>query len=148
MPILLSRVFLPILLLLSVSLSAEQATTIKVTNAEVRQPMQGRSVTAGYLTLHNTSEQSKSLIAVTTEAFQRIELHQHSHKNGVMRMEQVDAINIAAQSEVNLTPGGLHLMLFEPKTKLALGDSIIMQLTFSDQQVISISVPIVALPKR
>lgn len=148
MPKLLTRFLLSILLLLSHAVLAEQAVTIEITNAEVRQPMLGRSVTAGYFTLHNTSEQSISLIAVSTEAFQRVELHQHSHQNGVMRMEQIDAIKIAAKSEVHLTPGGLHLMLFEPNTEFALGDLITMQLTFSDQQVISIKVPIVALPKR
>jgi copper(I)-binding protein len=148
MRILSTSLFLLILLLLSHSLYAEQTTTIDVNNAEVRQPMLGRSVTAGYLTLHNTSHQAVSLVAVSTDAFKRVELHQHSHQNGVMRMEQVDKILVSAQSEVRLTPGGLHLMLFDPNTELAVGDEITLQLKFSDQQIIDIKVPIVALPKR
>jgi periplasmic copper chaperone A len=148
MRILSIRLFLAILLLVSPSLFAVPATTVSVENAEVRQPILGRSVTAGYLTLRNNSEQAVSLVAVTSDSFQQVELHQHSHVNGVMRMQQVAAISIKANSEVSLTPGGLHLMLFEPKNPLTVGDSVTLQLQFSNQQVLDVKVPIVALPKR
>ncbi|CAM3776019.1 copper chaperone PCu(A)C [Rheinheimera salexigens] len=148
MRILSTKLLLSILLLLSPSLFAEPTTAIDVQNAEVRQPLFGRSVTAGYLTLQNNSDQAVSLITVTSDAFQRVELHQHSHKNGVMRMEQVNSITVAAASVVNFTPGGLHLMLFEPTTELAVGDTISLQLQFSNQQQLKIIVPVVALPKR
>lgn len=142
------RLLLAVILLLSPTLFAETATKIRVTNAEVRQPMLGRTVTAGYLTLLNKSQQSFDLVAVTSDAFERVELHQHSHVNGVMRMEQIASIHIKANSEVSLTPGGLHFMLFEPNKALAIGERITLQLQFSNDQVLDIKVPIVALPKR
>ncbi|MGI5308502.1 copper chaperone PCu(A)C [Rheinheimera sp. WS51] len=145
---LITKLYFSLLVLLSPALFANPATIIDVLDAQVRQPMVGRTVTAGYFTLQNKSADDLSLVSVSSDAFERIELHQHSHRNGVMRMEQVDAITVEAASSVTLKPGGLHLMLFEPKTDLVIGEVIILTLTFSNQQEFDIEVPIVALPKR
>lgn len=124
------------------------AQTISVEDAQIRQPMPGRTVTAGYLTLHNHSETEQKLIAVSSSAFTRAELHQHSHKDGMMRMEQVDAIAVPANGSVSLQPGGLHLMLFEPLTELAVGQKVSLTLEFAAAEQLSVEVPVVAMPKR
>jgi len=49
-----------------------------------------------------------------------------------MRMSPVPQIVVPAKGKVELKPGGLHIMLFELKQKLAVGDTIPLTLTFKD----------------
>lgn len=139
--------FFTALLLLSTQLFATQVA-ITVDNAQLRLPMPGRSVSAGYFMLNNSSAKQMTLTAVTSDAFERVELHQHSHKDGMMRMEQIEKIVIPAGEHVELSPGGLHLMLFEPTKTLQVGQSVELILHFADGQQTAVSVPAVAMPKR
>lgn len=139
--------FFTALMLLSAQLFAAQAV-VTLDNGQIRLPMPGRSVSAGYFTLKNSSEQQMVLTAVSSDVFKRIELHQHSHKDGMMRMEQIEQIVIAPGESTELAPGGLHLMLFEPTTALQVGQSVELILHFADGQQLAASLPVVAMPKR
>nr|WP_245217416.1 copper chaperone PCu(A)C [Rheinheimera maricola] len=134
--------------MLSLPLLADSTAALSTNNAYVRQPMPGRTVTAGYFVLHNHSAQDVRLIGASSSAFSRAELHSHSHKDGMMRMEQVDEIIIVSGGNVELAPGGLHLMLFEPVATLEIGQTVPMQLHFADGQQLTLAMPVVAMPKR
>lgn len=136
------------LLLLALASPLLQAATPTVKDGQVRQPMPGRSVTAGYFTLTNPSDTALQLVSAQSPLFARVELHQHSHKDGMMRMEQVSAIDIAAGATVELAPGGLHLMLFEPQAELAPGMPVPLTLSFAGGQQLQVELPVVAMPKR
>lgn len=124
------------------------ASEITVTDGQVRVPMPGRTVTAGYFTIHNHTASTVSLTAVQSDAFERAELHQHTHQDGVMRMEQVAQIEIPANSKVSLQPGGLHLMLFNPLQPLMAGESVTVTLSFSDGEAMTLSMPLTEMPRR
>lgn len=142
------RLFFTMLLVLSLPLFANGQGDIFIDSMQIRQPMPGRSVTAGYFTLHNKTSSDLELIAVSSSAFDRIELHQHIHKDGMMRMEQLQSITIAAKSDVVFAPAGLHLMLFDPVTLPELGQHVSLELHFADGQTLQANFPIVAMPKR
>lgn len=142
------RWFFAALLMLSCAMSVNAESAFSVQDSQIRQPMPGRAVTAGYLILHNHSSETAKLVAASSSQFARVELHQHTHKDGMMRMEQVNEIDIAAGESVVLEPGGLHLMLFEPKSKLEIGQQIPLTLKFADGQLLAITAPVVATPKR
>lgn len=142
------RVLFISLLIVALQAFAAAATPLVVEAGQVRQPLPGRTVTAGYFTLHNYSQMDVSLIAVNSSAFKRVELHQHSHKDGMMRMEQVEEISIAAGGSIELAPGGLHLMLFEPLVSLEIGQTVTVLLHFTDGQQLTVALPVVAMPKR
>ncbi|SNY52850.1 hypothetical protein SAMN06297280_2234 [Arsukibacterium tuosuense] len=124
------------------------ATELTVTDGQVRVPMPGRTVTAGYFTINNNTANAVSLMSAASTAFERAELHQHSHQDGVMRMEQVADIEIAANASVSLQPGGLHLMLFNPVQPLLAGESVTVTLNFSNGQQIELSMPLTEMPRR
>lgn len=128
--------------------AAMAADVLRVENGQIRQPMPGKTVTAGYFTLINDAAAAHSLVSVRSPAFKHAELHQHSHKDGMMRMEEVAQITVAANSSVTLAPGGLHLMLFQPQIELKAGQMIELQLQFADGTELSASLPVVAMPKR
>lgn len=140
------RAFIAAVLLFATQFAV--AENISIEDSQIRQPMPGRTVTAGYLTLHNHTAVEQQLVAVSSAAFARIELHQHSHRDGMMRMEQVDAITIAANASVSLAPGGLHLMLFEPVAALQPGQTVGLTLVFANGEQLAIEAPVVAMPKR
>jgi copper(I)-binding protein len=51
--------------------------------------------------------------------------------SSMMKMQQVEKIEIPADSTVKLEPGGLHVMLFDLAKDLVAGDTVDVTLTFS-----------------
>ena len=65
-----------------------------------------------FFKLSNTSGMNKTLISATSKTAEKIEIHNHDMKDGVMRMRRLDKLTVNAQSSVLLKPHGLHLMVF------------------------------------
>jgi copper(I)-binding protein len=61
---------------------------------------------------------------------------------GVMRMRQVDAIDIAGHGSTELKPGGLHVMLFGLKQPLREGMHIKVDLRFNNGDTQFLNVPV------
>ena len=59
-----------------------------------------------------------------------IEIHTHLHEDGVMKMRQINSLEIPGGESVVLEPGGLHLMLF--KLQLPLTEPLPLTLCFDD----------------
>lgn len=125
-----------------------QTALLQLQQGEIRVPMPGRTVTAGYFTLHNASADAVELTGASSDAFKRIELHQHIEHDGMMRMVEVAAIEVDAGATLVFQPGGLHLMLFEPQQSLTVGNEISVTLEFADGQQLTISLPLTAMPRR
>lgn len=127
---------------------AIQAADITFADGQVRVPMPGRTVTSGFISITNNAASPVSLVSVTSDAFANIELHTHKHVDGMMRMEKIEHIAIAAGKTAQLKPHGLHLMLFEPSSVLETGKTVELHFTFSDGQTLPYSLELVAIPKR
>jgi len=83
-----------------------------------------------YLSITNNSSSYERLTAAHTDTAKRAELHRHSMDNGVMRMRQVDTVEIPPSSTTMLRPSGFHIMLFNLKSLLRAGDVFPVSLTF------------------
>ena len=73
---------------------------------------------AGYLTINNKSNEDLEITSVKSENFKKIEIHKSTTKNNRTSMHQVTTLKIPAKKSIELKPGGIHLMLFEPVDKL------------------------------
>jgi copper(I)-binding protein len=124
------------------------AVEVQIVNSTVRQPLPGRTVSAGYFTINNTSEQPISLVAASSPWFEKVELHQHSYVDGMMRMQRIDTIVVAPNQTVHLQPGGLHLMLFQPKQSLQLEQQVPIEVTFDNGQKIAVMAVVTKIPKQ
>ena len=60
-----------------------------------------------------------------------------------MRMEQIPALTIDADSMVTLEPGGIHLMLMQPRESTAPGMLIPLTFKFEDGRSLTIEIPVV-----
>ncbi len=83
--------FLFVLCSLPVGL-AYAASNLIIENATVRQPLPGKTVSAGYFTVTNPTAQPVQILAANSSWFGKTELHQHRMVDGMMRMEQVKQI--------------------------------------------------------
>jgi copper(I)-binding protein len=104
--------------------------TIHVADAWARSPSD--DVGAVYLTAHNGAETTDRLIAVSTPAAGRAEIHETVMKDGQMQMSPVEAVEIGPDQEVVFEPGGYHVMLFDLTAPLEVGDTIDVTLTFEN----------------
>ena len=93
----------------------------------------GTSNGAAYLAaLENHGSVADRLVRASTPAASRVEIHtMNMDANGVMRMREIDAIDLAPNARVQMKPGtGLHLMLIGLKQPLKEDASFPMTLEF------------------
>ncbi|WP_439533573.1 copper chaperone PCu(A)C [Polymorphobacter sp.] len=102
---------LAMLILAAPATAAPAADGIK--DAWVRvNPAPGRPA-AGYFTFKNGARPDRLVEAVAQNA--RVEIHTMSMTGGVMRMQKLDGLDVAANETVTFAPSGKHLMLFDLK---------------------------------
>ena len=123
---------------ISTEASAE-STKIVVENSYARESIPGTTISSAYMTLNNLADKKIRLIAASSAVSDRIEIHQHTMDNGMMRMRQVDAVEISAKGAVIFQPSGFHLMLFDVKRALKAKESIIITLHFDDNSSVDVN---------
>lgn len=115
------------------TIKASIAGEISIENAWVRSAPPVATVLAGYMTIHNHSGKAITLTAVTSPAFDSVELHRTTLHDGMMHMEAVKELIIKGGAMVKLEPNGYHLMLSNPRQKVRTGDTIPFTLKFDGQ---------------
>ena len=113
---------------------AQQAApaAIEVTQAWSRATPGGAPVGAGYLALTTRGAEAARLIGGSTEVAGRIEVHEMSMDNGVMKMRELaGGVEVKPGETVTLKPGGNHLMLMGLKRGLKEGERFKAQLDFA-----------------
>jgi copper(I)-binding protein len=118
------------------------AKTITVSDGYVKASIPGSDVTASYMTLRNTSNKAITLQKVSSTVSDRIEIHEHSMADGMMRMRKVGEITIKANSTVVLQPSGLHLMIFSLKQPIKEKSVMPLTLYFSNDTEVKIQLPV------
>ncbi|WP_033018170.1 copper chaperone PCu(A)C [Pseudoalteromonas sp. BSi20652] len=118
---------------------------LEVTNAQVREFLPASTSTVGYLTLINHGGAAATLTKATIDGLGRVEIHEHSHVDGMMKMQQVESVEIKAHESVSFQPGGYHLMVFEPQEPLKVGQERKLTLYFSDGNRLFTNAQVVSL---
>ena len=85
---------------------------------------------AAYLRIVNVGEIKDRLMMIKGGVAKRIEIHTHLMDNGVMRMRQVDGIDLPVGGTVEMKPGGYHIMLIGLYKPLKVGDFFPLTLVF------------------
>jgi copper(I)-binding protein len=86
-----------------------QTSELVIKDAWARATPGGAQTAGVYVTI--VSATADRLTGASTPAAQKAELHQMTMDGGVMKMRQVDAIDLPAGQAVTLKPGGYHIML-------------------------------------
>ena len=86
----------------------------------------------GYLAIVNIGDKVDVLTAASSPIAARVEIHETSMQNGVMRMrKKEDGVEVKAQEVTEFKPGGLHLMLIGLRKAIVKGETFPVQLTFA-----------------
>lgn len=103
--------------LLSLTACSEPAVSPQITveNAQLKLPLPGQTTAAAYFDITNAGGPD-TLLAASAPMSADVELHNHMHENGVMKMRRVDSVDIPANDTVSFKPGGLHIMMFNANT--------------------------------
>ncbi|HZP93901.1 MAG TPA: copper chaperone PCu(A)C [Burkholderiales bacterium] len=121
---------LAVLCFLTISVAAIAAQPVRVTNAWARATAPGQQVAGVYLDI--ASDTDARLVGVESPLAGRVQLHLMRMDNGIMRMREVNAIDLPAGRTVSLKPGDVHLMLFDLKRPLKPGDRLPLKLKIED----------------
>jgi len=106
----------------------------------------GGSTSAAYMTLVNGSATADALISAATDAAEVVELHTVIMEENVMRMRPVEQIEVPANGETELRPGGFHVMLIGLQRDLNVGDTVDLTLTFENAGEITVSATVQMAP--
>ena len=103
--------------------------SLKIDNPYTRVTVAGQKVGGAFMKVENKGAADK-LVGASSTVAKEVQLHTMSMDGNVMRMREVKTIDVPANGEVKLAPGGLHLMLMDIKTPLKKGDMVPVKLKF------------------
>ena len=141
-----TAVLVCVTLLLTAACSAGQG--ISITDPMARpSPLEGGTGGA-FMIIRNGGGQGDRLRSATSPAAQVVELHETVDDNGVMRMvPQPDGWELGPGSQLELKPGGKHIMLINLVRPLKPGDTIEVNLNFDKAGPIKVQVPVKDMAK-
>jgi periplasmic copper chaperone A len=120
-----------------------KAGDLVITQAWSRATPGGAKIGSGYLTIENKGTSADKLIGVNGDVAGKIELHQMSMNNGVMKMRPVDGgLTIDPGQTVKLAPNGYHLMIMDLKSPLKQGDKIPVTLSFEKAGKVAVTLDV------
>lgn len=119
--------------LLTAPVQADQvkAGDLVISQAWSRATPGGAKVGGGYLTIENKGTTADKLVGVTGDISDKIEVHEMSTTNGVMKMRPVEGgLTIDPGKTVKFAPNGYHLMIMDLKAPLKQGEKVPLTLQF------------------
>lgn len=105
---------------------------IVVRDAWVRVSTARRTSSSGYCRLENVTDKPIALVKVTAAAVGSADVHAMTDRDGQMSMHAVTKVTIPAHGAVELSPGGMHIMLLDITQPLTIGSTLDMQFTFDN----------------
>lgn len=84
-----------------------------------------------FVSIHNQGPADR-LLSADVDIAESAELHAHVHQEGLMKMVQVDEIEVPASGSLELKPGGYHIMLIGLKQPLREGGHFPVRLEFAN----------------
>jgi len=108
-----------------------QAGDLRIDQPWSRATAPAAKVGAGYLAITNGGGVADRLVAASTQAAARVEIHEMRMDGGVMRMRELpQGLALPPGETVALKPGGYHLMFIDLRAPLTAGRSIPVTLVF------------------
>ena len=117
-------------------------SSLVATEAYARAVPPGQTNSAVFMQLQNTDRQAHALVKAASPVAKVVELHNHLNENGVMKMRQVEQIELPAGKTVALKPGSFHIMLIGLNKPLKVGEIVELSLSFEDGTSLQLSAPV------
>jgi copper(I)-binding protein len=103
----------------------------------------GAKAGGGYATITNNGGEPDRLIAATTDASARVEIHEMGMTEGVMKMRELEGgLEIPPGETVSLEPGAFHIMFMGLNGPLKKGEMITVTLQFEKAGEVEVMMPV------
>jgi hypothetical protein len=120
-----------------------KAGDLVISQAWARATPGGAKTGGGFLTIENKGSAPDKLIGASADGAGKIEVHEMTMDNGVMKMRPVvGGLAIDPGKTVKLAPGGYHLMMMDLKGPLKQGDKMPLTLEFEKAGKVSVSLDV------
>lgn len=128
----LTAAFLPV--------SGALAGDIDIENPWARASAGPAKAGAAFMEIKNDSVTADRVTGASADVSEAVELHTHIRDGDVMRMREVEFIDVPANGATELKPGGLHVMFMGLKAPLKEGESFPLTLTFENAGDVTVEV--------
>ena len=108
-----------------------ESPKIIITEAYLNLPPPSHSTTAAYLQITNLDKSPITITGFDSAKATRVELHEHIHVDGMMKMREVDEITLAGMQTEVFKPMGYHLMVFGLADDVVAGQSVDLTATMA-----------------
>ncbi|CAN7452566.1 copper chaperone PCu(A)C [Pseudoduganella sp. LjRoot289] len=108
--------------LFALALAAGAQAQVTVKDPWVRATVPAAKASGAFMQLQ--SAQDARLVEVRSSVAGVVEIHQMAMENNMMKMQQVDGIDLPAGKPVELASGGYHIMLMMLKRQLKEGETV------------------------
>ncbi len=115
---------------------------VKVSHAWARASAKMARTGAAYVTLENAGAMPDKLVSASAPVADKVELHTHIKDGAVMKMREVESIEVGPHAKVMLKPGGLHIMMIGLKEQLKKGSHFPLTLDFEKAGKVTVDVAI------
>ncbi len=123
---------------------------VTVTEPWVRATVPGQQATGAFMVLQAT--EAAQLLGASSSLSKQVEVHEMAMDNDVMRMRQVEKIELPAGKAVELKPGGYHIMLLGLDKQVEEGSSVDITLQIQNaagqKEDVKVSAPVRALNSK
>lgn len=124
---------------------ASAETGISVSKPWSRATPGGATVGVAYGVIENKGKDADKLVSAQSPVAETVEIHTHTHEDGVMKMRKVDGVDVAAGATVTLAPGGLHIMLIGLKAPLKAGETVPLVWNFEKAGAVNADAAVMAI---
>jgi copper(I)-binding protein len=107
-----------------------QKGEMNVRHPWTRATLPGASVAAGYLEIRNSGREPDRLLGASTPLAERVELHVVAREGNIVRMQEVERLEVPARERLVLRPRASHLMLVNIRRAFVAGERIPLTLRF------------------
>lgn len=133
------------LTLVSLSALAQDYTAgdLTISHAWTRATPPKAKAGGGFVEIANTGTEADRLVAASSDVAAKVELHEMSVTDGVMKMRELEnGIEIPAGETVALKPGGLHIMFMGLTQSFEQGSKVPVVLTFEKAGDVAVELPV------
>ena len=124
--------FLALLLAASAFHAGAKECAPAVTEGWVRLPPSAMPMMAGFGRIANPCPKPVVIVSASSPDFGEVSIHETRNVDGVSRMREVEQLQIASGDSAALKPGGLHLMLMQPRASLKEGSRVVVSFKLQD----------------
>ncbi len=125
-----------------------QVQAVSVKDAWVRTSVQGQKATGAFMSI--TAKDGSKLVSASSPVAGVAEVHEMKMDGDVMKMRAVSGgLDLPAGKQIDLKPGGYHIMLMDLKAALPKDSTVPLTLVFKDtkgvESKVELKVPVAAV---